>query len=208
MKDGIPIILMTSLLISLMLIPRVDSSIGVGVNPAELFYSVDSGSKVQTQSLYVVNSGDEEANYEVFTESASSSLVRIEPRAFKLDPGEYMKIRLSILPWRYPSAEDVNFKVCIKATSPRGNLEPGVGPGIKVQVYVDFKIPSTPVSEALAYLRSVQADDGGIGDFASSAWAAMAIAAAGEDPHKWRKGEGPSIVDYLRTNGGELDPNN
>ncbi|MEM2123202.1 MAG: prenyltransferase/squalene oxidase repeat-containing protein [Candidatus Bathyarchaeia archaeon] len=66
---------------------------------------------------------------------------------------------------------------------------------------------SQPVSGALSYLRSVQADDGGIGDFASSAWAAMAIAAAGEDPHKWNKTDAnPSILDYLKNNRNQLNP--
>ncbi|MEM2865341.1 MAG: hypothetical protein QXR65_08785, partial [Candidatus Bathyarchaeia archaeon] len=208
MKGRITLILMASLLVSLMLFPKVDSSIGVGVNPAELFFTIDSGSKVQTQNLYVINLGDEEASYEVFAEPAFPSLVRVEPRVFNLDPGEYMRVRVSVLPWRFPSTEKVNFKVYIKAKSPRETLGPGVGPGIKVSVYIDFAIPSTPVSRALDYLRGVQASDGGIGGFASSAWAAMAIAAAGEDPHKWRRGDGPSIVDYLRDSGGRLDPNN
>jgi len=63
-----------------------------------------------------------------------------------------------------------------------------------------------PVSDALNYLRSVQADDGSIGDFSTSAWAVMAIASAGEDPHKWNKtSTSPSIVDYLKNNTSQLD---
>ena len=56
------------------------------------------------------------------------------------------------------------------------------------------------VADALDYLRGVQSSDGSIGSFASSAWVAMAIAAAGEDPNTWQKDSGPSIVDYLATN--------
>lgn len=59
---------------------------------------------------------------------------------------------------------------------------------------------STEVSGALSYLRGQQGTDGKIGDFATSAWAVMAIAAAGEDPHSWKVGANPSIVEYLATN--------
>jgi len=62
-----------------------------------------------------------------------------------------------------------------------------------------------PISEALGYLRNVQQFDGCISDFATSNWAVMAIAAAGEDPHNWRVGEGPSIGEYLIANRGMLD---
>ena len=56
---------------------------------------------------------------------------------------------------------------------------------------------STEVINALNYLRGQQQADGSIAGFAGSAWATMAIAAAGEDPHDWKVGSNPSIVDYL-----------
>ena len=62
------------------------------------------------------------------------------------------------------------------------------------------------VASALSYLHSQQKNDGSIGSFSTSAWVVMAIAAAGEDPHSWKKG-GKSIVDYLRSNSDQLDPN-
>ena len=56
------------------------------------------------------------------------------------------------------------------------------------------------VADALDYLRSQQASDGAIGDFATTAWAAMAIASAGEDPGSWAYGGDTDIVDYLAVN--------
>jgi len=56
------------------------------------------------------------------------------------------------------------------------------------------------VANALDYLRAQQGTDGSIGDFATSAWAVMAIAAAGEDPHGWKVDTNPSVVDYLAAN--------
>ena len=63
-----------------------------------------------------------------------------------------------------------------------------------------------PVSDALDYLRSVQQPDGCIENYATSSWATMAIAAAGEDPHTWAPA-GVSIVDYLKNNTDLLDLN-
>ena len=53
------------------------------------------------------------------------------------------------------------------------------------------------VQNAVSYLGDQQSPDGSIGGFADSAWACVAIRAAGEDPNTWDKG-GPSLVDYLR----------
>ena len=53
------------------------------------------------------------------------------------------------------------------------------------------------IQDALGYLRSIQAADGSIGSYSDSAWAVMAIAAAGEDPKDWGF---PSVVDYLKGN--------
>ncbi|HEY49950.1 MAG TPA: hypothetical protein G4O13_07890, partial [Dehalococcoidia bacterium] len=60
----------------------------------------------------------------------------------------------------------------------------------------------TEVASALNYLRGQQAGDGSISDFVTSAWAVMAIAAAGENPLGWSAG-GSSIVDYLEANAGD-----
>jgi hypothetical protein len=72
-------------------------------------------------------------------------------------------------------------------------------------VMADGSYPHDPgdseISGALDYLSSLQDSTGEISDFATSAWAVMAIAAAGEDPDNWKDDPAnPSIVDYLATN--------
>lgn len=64
------------------------------------------------------------------------------------------------------------------------------------------------VTDALNYLRTQQGTDGSISDFATSAWAVMAIAASGEDPHNWKVDTNPSIVDYLVSNAGSASSTN
>jgi len=63
-----------------------------------------------------------------------------------------------------------------------------------------YTTSDSEVADALDYLRGQQGSDGSIGDFATSAWAVMAIAAAGEDPNSWQVSSNPTIVDYLATN--------
>jgi hypothetical protein len=64
------------------------------------------------------------------------------------------------------------------------------------------------ISEALDYLRSQQDSTGQIESFSASAWVAMAIAAAGEDPDDWKVSSNPSIVDYLAANAASADSAN
>jgi hypothetical protein len=63
-----------------------------------------------------------------------------------------------------------------------------------------YATSATEISSALDYLRSQQENSGRIDSFATSAWVAMAIAAAGEDPADWKVGTNPSLVDYLAGN--------
>ncbi|MBE0479964.1 MAG: hypothetical protein IBX68_03190 [Dehalococcoidia bacterium] len=58
---------------------------------------------------------------------------------------------------------------------------------------------NSSINKAVEYLKSAQEEDGCIGDFATSAWAAMAVVAAGEDPDQWRRDEGPSLIEYLES---------
>ena len=71
-----------------------------------------------------------------------------------------------------------------------------------------YSAGDSEVADALNYLRGQQGTDGSIGDFATSSWAVMAIAAAGEDPNSWQVGSNPTIVDYLATNAGSASSAN
>lgn len=68
-----------------------------------------------------------------------------------------------------------------------------------------FQTTDAEVADALDYLSGGQDTDGSIGGFGASAWVVMAIAAADEDPHDWKEGDNPSIVDYLAANADDAD---
>lgn len=65
------------------------------------------------------------------------------------------------------------------------------------------------LQNALAYLRTLQNDDGGFSNpgeesaVSNTQWAVMALVAAGEDPHAWKK-SGYSPIEYLRANADRL----
>ena len=67
------------------------------------------------------------------------------------------------------------------------------------------KFPYSPSSEvitrALNFLKSRQSGNGEIGDLPTTAWAAMAICAAGQDTKRWN-----NIPEYLQKHVGSLDP--
>ena len=61
------------------------------------------------------------------------------------------------------------------------------------------------IQRALNWLKSIQSDDGGFGSpgdegrVGKTSWAIMAIVAAGQDPHEWKK-NGYSPIDFIRKN--------
>ncbi|MCK4902267.1 MAG: hypothetical protein KAS76_02835, partial [Thermoplasmatales archaeon] len=55
-----------------------------------------------------------------------------------------------------------------------------------------FQPDDIEILDALEYLMDQQSGEGDISGLAVSAWAAMAIAAADEDPHEWG-----DLVNYL-----------
>jgi hypothetical protein len=58
------------------------------------------------------------------------------------------------------------------------------------------------ITYALYYLRQQQTAEGSIGDVTVSAWAAMALTAANQDPHEWG-----NLVEYLQQSINILDEN-
>lgn len=78
---------------------------------------------------------------------------------------------------------------------------------LTTNVYAAFPLDSSDseIVDALNYLKGKQQADGNIGGFGTSSWVVSAITAAGEDAHDWKTDpSNPSIVDYLKVNGGSL----
>jgi hypothetical protein len=88
-------------------------------------------------------------------------------------------------------------------STPTATATPTASPTPTPTYDYPFNVTDPEIADALDYLRGIQASDGSIGSFADSAWAAMAIAAAGENPNDWDGGSA-TLVEYLKNNPGML----
>ena len=103
--------------------------------------------------------------------------------------------------------EAITFWVSGSRAEQTAVYEPGQSTDLDLTVEVfPLDASDAQITEALDYLAGEQQSDGKIAAFATSGWAVMAIAAAGEDPDSWTNG-GDSIVDYMRSNMDHLDAN-
>jgi len=77
--------------------------------------------------------------------------------------------------------------------------------GSQHQQQYPFNQNDAEIQHAVAYFRTLQNDDGGFSNpgsesaMSNTQWMIMALAAAGEDPHDWKK-NGHSSIGYLKEN--------
>ena len=108
---------------------------GVGANPGNMSFKLAPGTSVD-QLLYVMNTGNETANYEVFVnESNYQNWFNFSPSSFTLRPGEKEAVKVTLT---VPiSAEtEVKCKIKIPCTVPGKT----VGAGIIIPVHIEISI--------------------------------------------------------------------
>ena len=74
--------------------PTVSASAGVGIAPGKLHF--ESNTQGSMQSLYVINTGTQRSNYEVFAEGEYASWFQIEPVNFALEPDQHKEVKISV----------------------------------------------------------------------------------------------------------------
>jgi len=125
--------------------------------------------------------------------------------------GEYggpdtFDIRLVVSGEEAEIGETITFWINGSKANETASYEPGLSRNLDLSAEVyPLGGGDVQIVQALDYLRGKQQSNGCIAAFLTSAWAVMAIAAAGEDPHDWTAG-GDSIVEYLQDNSNHLDP--
>lgn len=115
---------------------------GVGVSPGNMSFKLAPGMSSE-QPLYVINTGNETAKYNVFVnESAYQNWFTFSPSSFDLKAGEVKEVKVTL---KVPdSAEtDVKCKINIPCTVP-GRI---VGAGIIIPVYVELSTLEDSSSE-------------------------------------------------------------
>lgn len=127
-------------IIFLVLLPNHAWAVGVGTSPKELHFDANSGS---TQTLHVINTGDEESSYRVYVEGEYEGWFEISPNEFQLAPDESIKVDMTISPPSSASGEHTAH-ICVVSLSP--SLELRVGAGVKVPAYISLASPTPLVS--------------------------------------------------------------
>lgn len=118
---------------------------GVGVSPGNMSFKLAPGTSSE-QPLYVINTGNETAKYNVFVnESAYQNWFTFSPSSFDLKAGEVKEVKVTL---KVPdSAEtDVKCKINIPCTVP-GRI---VGAGIIIPVYVELSTLEDSSSEKVS----------------------------------------------------------
>jgi len=116
---------------------------GVGIAPRELEFNTYLGSSAN-ETLYVINTGDSEAEYEIYVDEEYKDWFDIAPSEFTLVPAEVKEVEVIASP-PLPSHGDYAIRLYIIAANP--SLQLGVGTGVKVPV--QLHIASWPLYVAI-----------------------------------------------------------
>jgi len=124
---------------------------GVGIAPRELEFNAYPGSSAN-ETLYVVNTGDNEAEYRVYSEEKYKNWFDVAPNEFTLTPNEVKEVQITVSP-PLLSVGDHAAYIYVAATNPSPQL--GMGAGIKVPVRLH--IASWPLYVAIGMLALLAA---------------------------------------------------
>jgi len=115
----------------------------LGIAPRELEFNVYPGSSAN-ETLYVINTGDSEAEYEIYVDEEYKDWFDIAPSEFTLVPAEVKEVEIIASP-PLLSHGDYAIRIYIIAANP--SLQLGVGTGVKVPV--QLHIASWPLYVAI-----------------------------------------------------------
>jgi len=104
----------------------------LGIAPRELEFNAYLGGSA-SETLYVINTGDSEAEYRVYAEEEYKNWFDIAPNEFTLTPNEVKEVQITVSPPLLSVGDHVAY-IYVAATNPSPQL--GMGGGIKVPVYL------------------------------------------------------------------------
>ena len=110
---------------------QIVAAIGVGVTPGNFDFDVQVGSS-DTKSLFVINTGTEVTNYEIYVDEDYADWFDISPDNFNLNASENKEVKLKLKP-PISAKGEFEFKAYVVASSPSSDFS--VGSGIKVPVH-------------------------------------------------------------------------
>jgi len=120
------------LVVLLLATPSV-AAVGIGVSPAKMEFDVCAGESI-TKTLYVINTGDVGASYEVY---ADESYLAVKPEEFQLSPGEIQAVSVIVSIPENADIEGYATTISVVTSNPLSDL--AVGAGVKIPVSVTVK---------------------------------------------------------------------
>jgi len=110
------------------------ASAGVGIAPGKLNF--ESGPQGSTQSLFVINTGTQRSNYEIFAEGEYVDWFQIHPVEFALEPNQNREVIISVT---HPANAVGDHATRIYVTAFAQSAEDQVGTGVKVPTHISIK---------------------------------------------------------------------
>ena len=132
-KTIAPVLLAIFLLV--MLIPVPASALGLGISPSKLTITARPGGVVK-ETLYVMNTTQEESQFQIYTDEQYQAWIRIKPDQFILAPDANKTVEITASPPHFASGiHDMN--VYVISTSPGSGFH--LGAGIKVPTRINIE---------------------------------------------------------------------
>jgi len=116
---------------------------GLGIAPRELSFDTHIGGST-SKTLYVINTGDSKADYEIYVDEEYKDWFDIAPSEFTLVPDEVKEVEVIASPPLF-SRGNYAIRLYVAATNPSPQL--GMGAGIEVPVHLH--ITSWPLYVAI-----------------------------------------------------------
>jgi hypothetical protein len=120
---------------------------GIGVNPGNMSFKLAPGASAE-QPLYVINTGNETANYSVFAdESPYKNWFTFIPSSFDLKAGEIMEVEVTLkVPATAQENNSTECKIKVPCTVP-GKI---VGTGVIIPVHMEISTLEENASEDIS----------------------------------------------------------
>lgn len=116
-------------------------ALAAGAAPGELHF--DSADR--TQTLHVINTGQDEARYYVYADEEYASWFVIAPDEFDLSAGANREVSVTVSP---PEGASGNHTASIRIVAFGTSAGPSVGAGVKIPAYVSVGVLPPPDDEA------------------------------------------------------------
>ena len=125
----------TLAIIITILIPSSVWSMGLGVSPGKMEFSVRPGG-TESQILQIINQSDSPSDFEVYVEGENAEWFKVTPGEFTLGANEVNEVEIVLSPPLTAEPQQYELSVCVISLPPGSDLRLGAGIKVPTQVQV------------------------------------------------------------------------